>query len=164
MKRTLLLLFLIAGLMLTACGPEATAAPASTQAPEPAPVTEATQAPAIVPTQKPAPETMTFTDDLGHTIELTGYPKSIVSISTSTTEILFAIGAGDQVVGRDEYSVYPEAALDVPSVGAMWEDLPAEAILALEPDLIVAAQIISEDQVQALHDLGLNVYWQANPT
>jgi iron complex transport system substrate-binding protein len=107
---------------------------------------------------------MTFTDDLGHTIELAGYPQKIVSISSSATETLFAIGAGEQVVGRDEYSVYPEAALAVPSVGALWEELPSEAILALEPDLIVAAQIISEDQVAALRDLGLNVYWQANPT
>jgi iron complex transport system substrate-binding protein len=107
---------------------------------------------------------MTFTDDLGNTIELTGYPGKIISLSPSTTEILFAIGAGEQVVGRDEFSVYPEAALEVTSVGAMWDELPSEAILALEPDLVVAAQIISEDQVAALRDLGLNVYWQANPT
>jgi iron complex transport system substrate-binding protein len=106
---------------------------------------------------------MTFTDDLGHEIELEGYPQAIISLSASTTEILFAIGAGSQVVGRDEYSVYPDEALEVTSIGAMWEELPAEAILALEPDLVVAAQIISEDQVQALRDLGLNVYWQANP-
>jgi len=105
-----------------------------------------------------------FTDDMGNTVELDGYPQAIVSISASTTEILFAIGAGGQVVGRDEYSLYPEAALEVTSVGALWEELPAEAILALEPDLVVAAQIISEDQVLALRELGLNVYWQANPT
>jgi iron complex transport system substrate-binding protein len=107
---------------------------------------------------------MTFTDDMGNTVELDGYPQAIVSISASTTEVLFAIGAGDQVVGRDEYSIYPEEALEVTNIGAMWEELPAEAILALEPDLVVAAQIISEDQVLALRDLGLNVYWQANPT
>ena len=68
------------------------------------------------------------------------------------------------MVGRDEFSVYPEAALEVTNIGAMWDELPSEAILALEPDLVVAAQIISEDQVVALRDLGLNVYWQANPT
>jgi iron complex transport system substrate-binding protein len=107
---------------------------------------------------------MAFTDDLGKTIELEGYPQKIVSLSPSTTEILFAIGAGGQVVGRDEFSVYPEAALEVTNIGAMWDELPSEAILALEPDLVVAAQIISEDQVVALRDLGLNVYWQANPT
>jgi len=150
MKRNILILFMIIGLLLTACGPEAPATPVSNQE--------------TTPTEEPMPEKMVFEDDLGNTIELDGYPQSIVSISASTTEILFAIGAGDQVVGRDEYSIYPEEALKVTSVGAMWEELPAEAILALEPDLVVAAQIISEDQVNALRDLGLNVYWQANPT
>ena len=80
------------------------------------------------------------------------------------TEILFAIGAGDQLVGRDDFSLYPEEALEVESVGSLWEGLPTEAILALEPDLILAAEIISEENVQALLDLGLNVYWQSNPT
>jgi iron complex transport system substrate-binding protein len=138
MKRNMLILILTVGLLLSACGPSAPIAPAA--------------------------ETMTFTDDLGNTIELAGTPQKIVSLSPSTTEILFAIGAGDQVVGRDEFSVYPEAALEVTNIGAMWDELPSEAILALEPDLVVAAQIISEDQVVALRDLGLNVYWQANPT
>jgi len=150
MKRNILILFMIIGLLLTACGPEAPATPVSNQE--------------TTPTEEPMHEKMVFEDDLGNTVELDGYPQSIVSISASTTEILFAIGAGDQVVGRDEYSIYPEEALKVTSVGAMWEELPAEAILALEPDLVVAAQIISEDQVNALRDLGLNVYWQANPT
>ncbi len=164
MKRNIPILFLTLGLLLSACGPEAPAVPASDQDPEPAAVTGAV--PGLEPeiTEEPAPEKMTFIDDLGITIELEGYPQAIVSISASTTEILFAISAGAQVVGRDEYSLYPEEALNVASIGAMWEELPAEAILALEPDLVVAAQIISEDQVTALRDLGLNVYWQANPT
>ena len=164
MKRNILIFFMMVGLLLSACGPEVTAVPASDQEPEAATVTELTQTPMPEPTEEPAPEMMVFEDDMGNTIELEGYPQAIISLSASTTEILFAIGAGDQVVGRDEYSIYPDEALEVTSVGAMWEELPAEAILALEPDLIVAAQIISEDQVQALRDLGLNVYWQANPT
>ncbi|MBC8334939.1 MAG: ABC transporter substrate-binding protein [Anaerolineales bacterium] len=142
------------GLLLGACTPAAT--------PPEIPVeVESTDVPK--PAEEPQPEGMIFVDDLGNTIELSEYPQAIVSISASTTEVLFAIGAGDQVVGRDEYSVYPEAALDVTSVGALWEELPTEAILALEPDLVVAAEIISEDQALALRDLGLNVYWQANP-
>jgi len=164
MKPNIIVLFVIVGLLLTACGPEATSAPASNPEPEPTTVTEPTEASMSEPTEEPMPEMMVFEDDMGNTIELAGYPQAIVSISASTTEILFAIGAGDQVVGRDEYSIYPEAALEVTNIGAMWEELPAEAILALEPDLIVAAQIISEEQVTALRDLGLNVYWQANPT
>jgi iron complex transport system substrate-binding protein len=108
-------------------------------------------------------ELMEFTDDLGRTIELPGYPQAIVSLSPSTTEILFAIGAGEQVVGRDDVSLYPAEAQEVTSVGSLWGELPAEAILALEPDLVLVGEIISEEQVQALADLGLTVYWQANP-
>ncbi|MBT3313185.1 MAG: ABC transporter substrate-binding protein [Anaerolineae bacterium] len=158
-KRFTLFLLLILSLMLGACTPEVTPR-GEAVVPDPEVVEEA---PVPEPTEEPAPEMMVFTDDLGNTIELTEYPKAIVSLSASTTEVLFAIGAGEQVVGRDEYSLYPEKVLEVTSIGAMWEDLPAEAILALEPDLIVAAEIISEDQVIALRELGLNVYWQANP-
>jgi iron complex transport system substrate-binding protein len=155
---------LIIGVLLGACTPEA-----SPTATSPIPEAAPSEAPATIqPTQEPEPEPepekLIFVDDLGNTIEFIEYPQTIVSLSPSTTEILFAIGAGDQVVGRDEYSLYPEEALEVTSVGALWGELPIEAILVLEPDLIVAAQIISEDQVQELRDLGLNVYWQANPT
>lgn len=163
MKRNIPILLITAGLLLSACGPAAAVTPASTQDPEPAPETEAALGAEIEATEQPAPEMMVFVDDLGITIELAEYPQAIVSLSASTTEILFAIGAGEQVVGRDEYSLYPEEALELPSVGAIWSDLPTEVILALEPDLVVAAQIISEDQALALRDLGLNVYWQTNP-
>jgi len=116
----------------------------------------------------PGPEEMEWplviTDDLGNTIELQEYPQAIVSLSPSTTEILFVIGAGEQIVGRDEFSLYPEAALEVESIGSLWEGVPTEAILALEPDLVIAAQIVSEENIQVLLDLGLPVYWQANPT
>jgi iron complex transport system substrate-binding protein len=158
MNRNILILIMTLGLLLAACGPAVVETPAAERSTAPA------SAPVEEPTEEPAPEVMVFTDDMGNTVELAGYPQAIVSLSASSTETLFAIGAGEQVVGRDEYSVYPEAALAVTSVGALWEELPSEAILALEPDLVVAAQIISEDQVNALRDLGLNVYWQANPT
>lgn len=164
MKNTKLsLLFTIllsATLVLGACTPktETMEMPASQEA------TNAESAPELEPTEEAAPEMMTFTDDTDTTIEFSEYPQAIVSISPSTTETIFAIGAGEQLVGREDMSLYPEEALGIPSVGTLWGELPTETILAMEPDLIVAAQIISEDQVQALRDLGLNVYWQANPT
>ena len=158
-KNSRLFIFLLVfTLLLGACTP---AAPADEAA---VPETPATEAPALDPVDEPEPEPMAFTDDLGVTLEFTEYPQATVSISPSTTEILFAIGAGEQLVGRDDFSLFPEEALEVASVGSLWGELPTEAILALEPDLVVAAQVISEDQVQALRDLGLNVYWQANPT
>ncbi len=126
------------------------------------PVSAANQDPYPGPEEVEWP--LVITDDLGNTIELAEYPQKIVSLSPSMTEILFAIGAGDQLVGRDDYSLYPEAALEVESIGGLWEGVPTEAILALEPDLILAAQIVSEENIQVLLDLGLPVYWQANPT
>ncbi|MFC1997788.1 ABC transporter substrate-binding protein [Chloroflexota bacterium] len=119
-------------------------------------------------TPYPGPEEvewpLVIIDDLGNTIKLMAYPQAIISLSPSTTEILFAVGAGDQVVGRDDLSVYPEAALEVESIGSLWDGVPTETILAAEPDLVVAAEIISEENVQVLIDLGVPVYWQANPT
>jgi iron complex transport system substrate-binding protein len=116
----------------------------------------------------PGPEEISWplivTDDLGNSLEFADYPQRIVSISPSMTEILFAIGAGERLVGRDDFSLYPDEALEVESIGSLWEGVPTEAILALEPDLILAAQIVSEEEVQLLLDLGLPVYWQANPT
>ncbi len=76
---------------------------------------------------------------------------------------MFAIGAGPQIVGREEFSLYPEEALAIPSIGSLFGSLPAEAILALEPDLVIAPEIISPEQISALEDLGLQVYFQANP-
>jgi iron complex transport system substrate-binding protein len=110
-----------------------------------------------------AQQELVFTDDLGNELRFAQYPQAIVSLSPSTTEILFAVGAGGQMVGRDEMSNYPAEALALESVGAMWGELPVESILAAEPDLVVVAQIISAETVAALQDLGLQVYWQANP-
>ena len=166
-KLTLLVicLALAAGLLLTACSPDINSGNNSnnnieqTEAPTEAP--EATSEPEV--TEEPQPITLVFTDGLGRTIELEEPASAIVTLGPSSLESLFVIGAGDQVVGREEYSTYPEEALAVTSVGSLWGELPSEAIVALEPDLVIAAEIISEEQVAALEDLGLTVFWQANP-
>jgi iron complex transport system substrate-binding protein len=66
-------------------------------------------------------------------------PSRIVSISPSTTEALFAVGAGKQVVGRSRYCDYPPEVLALPQVGG-YVDPSFEAILALRPDLVVGAR------------------------
>lgn len=155
MRRNYLIYNLMLGLLLSACAPAVTVTPAA--------AIRETETVVNEPTVASTPEKMIFTDDLGNTIEFTEYPKSIISISPSITEILFAIGAADQIIGRDDASIYPEEALNITSIGSLWGELPTETILALEPDLVIAAEIISEDQAAALRELGLNVYWQANP-
>jgi iron complex transport system substrate-binding protein len=94
---------------------------------------------------------------------LEGPAQTIISISPSLTEILFGVGAGDRLIGRDSNSTYPEEALGALDLGGMWDGIPIEDILAMEPDLILAGEIFSADAIEELRDLGLTVYWQANP-
>lgn len=68
-----------------------------------------------------------------------GPARRVVSISASTTEALFAVGAGAQVVGRSRFCDHPAEALALPVVGG-FVDPSLEAVLALEPDLVVGAR------------------------
>jgi iron complex transport system substrate-binding protein len=106
---------------------------------------------------------MTFTDGLGRTVTLTGPAQRVVSMSPSNTEILFAVGAGAQTVGRDEFSDYPAEAINLPAIGGSWGGYDVEAIVKLKPDLVLAAGINTPEQVKALADVGLTVYLLANP-
>lgn len=71
-------------------------------------------------------------------------PKRIISTAPGITEILFALGIGDRVVGATEYCVYPEAAKKIPRTGT-WIAPNMEAILAARPDLVIV-------QKTAIHD------------
>jgi iron complex transport system substrate-binding protein len=135
LRKTLLSTLLV--MLLTACAPQA--APTS------------------------APATLTFTDGLGRDIKLDGPAQRIISMAPSNTEILFAIGAGDQVIGRDQLSDYPEEAKNADDIGSTFEALNTELIVSLEPDLVLAAEINTAEQVNQLEDLGLTVYYLKNP-
>jgi iron complex transport system substrate-binding protein len=135
LRKALLITLLIT--LLTACAPQAIATP--------------------------APETLTFTDGLGREINLNGPAQRIVSLAPSNTEILFAIGAGDQVVGRDQLSDYPEDAKKATDIGPAFETLNTELIVSLKPDLVLAAEINTPEQVKQLEELGLTVYYLNNP-
>jgi iron complex transport system substrate-binding protein len=88
-----------------------------------------------------------------------GVPQRIVSISASTTEALFAIGAGKQVVGRSRYCDYPPEALSLPTVGG-YTDPNIEALLALQPDLVVGARgPIGPGIVKTLEDRGIATWF-----
>jgi iron complex transport system substrate-binding protein len=100
---------------------------------------------------------------LGRSISLAATPQRIVSLAPSATEILYAVGAGAQMVGRDSFSNYPEEAKALPEVGGSMGSYSYEVITSLNPDLVVAAEINTPEQVKALEDLGLTVYYIANP-
>ena len=147
LRRTLLLTLFIA--LLTACAPQSTptVAPTATD-------TIATQ----------APTNIALTDGLGREITLAEIPQRVVSLAPSNTEILFAVGAGSQVVGRDEFSDYPKEAKSVKSVGGSMGQYSVEAIVALKPDLVFAAEINTPELVKQLEDLGLTIFYLKNPT
>ncbi len=106
---------------------------------------------------------LTFTDGLGREVTLDETPQRIISLAPSNTEILFAIGAGEQIVGRDALSDFPEEAKAVTDIGSTFEALNTELIVSLEPDLVLAAEINTPEQVKQLEDLGLTVYYLKNP-
>ena len=103
-------------------------------------------------------------DGLNRPVELQGIPKRIVSLAPSNTEILFAIGAGKQVVGRDSFSNFPAQAASVQDIGGSTGNYDTEAIVALKPDLVLAGEINTPELVNSLQKLGLTVYYLPNPT
>jgi iron complex transport system substrate-binding protein len=159
-------LFILLILILTlpsACSPARTPSPTATVTEPFNPVIE--PSPTIPPTAVPTSEVITLTDDLGRTITLTSPAQRVVSIAPSNTEILFAIGAGPQVVGRDETSDYPPEAKALPTIGG-YSGFNLEAIVALHPDLVLAqgGGLNSPELIASLEHLGLTVYVLPNPS
>jgi iron complex transport system substrate-binding protein len=109
------------------------------------------------------PSLVIVTDLRGKEFSFEQPAARIVSLAPSNTEILFAVGAGKQVVGRDTFSDYPAEALNVTDIGGGFGALDTETILASTPDLVLAGELTPAEQVQALEDLGLRVFVLGNP-
>lgn len=78
---------------------------------------------------------VTFTDDASREVTIETEPQSIVSIQASNTEMVFALGLGDKVIGVSDYCNYPAEVLDIEKVGA--QDINVELILTLLPDVVL---------------------------
>lgn len=97
-------------------------------------------------------------DDAGGTVTLQAPAHRIISLAPNVTELLYAAGAGGDIVGATAYSDYPEAAKNLPRVGS-GAGLDIEAVVALHPDLIVAWKTGNPPwQVERLRKLGLSVF------
>ena len=95
-------------------------------------------------------------DGLGRSVAIEKIPQRIISLSPSNTEILFALGLDDKVVGVTEYCNYPQAAATKPKVGG-FSTVDIEKVVSLEPDLVLATNIHSKTVIPALEKLGLTV-------
>ena len=99
----------------------------------------------------------TFIDGLGRTVNIEEVPETIISLAPSNTEILYALGLEDKLVGVTEYCDYPEAAQDKPKIGG-FNTVDIERVVEIQPDLILAANIHRDEAIPALERLGLTVF------
>ena len=162
MKKNQIFSLLLAAVMLfavlTGCAAKAEPAQPETAQTETAPEAEA-EAPAADSPAEPAQDTaaVTLTDMTGREITLAAPAERIVALTASDCEILYALGAGDLLVGRGEYCDYPAEVADVPSVQSGYET-NIEQIIALAPQvLIMSTMAQTEEQVQQLEAAGVHV-------
>ena len=131
MTRRFALLFAL--LFLVSCTPTTSTSPSPTATPK------ASVAAAAFPTS--------VTDFQGRSVSISKRPERIVSIGPSNTEFLFALGAGDRIVGDDDFSDQPAAAKTKEHVGGVKVNL--EKVVSLKPDLIVTVKF-SDGTIEAL--------------
>jgi len=99
-------------------------------------------------------QTRSVVDDRGVRVTLAASPERIVSLLPSLTETVCALGACERLVAVDTYSNWPQSVRALPHVGGI-DDAQMESILALRPDLVLAAT--STRAVARLESLGLKV-------
>ena len=144
-------------LFLTACAPALTPIPTASAVPPTSIPTTATAEKKAYP--------QTHSDALERSVTIAARPMRIVSLAPSVTETLFAIGAGPQVVGRTKFCNYPPEVASLPEIGGFSaKSISVEAILALEPDLVVAGSRSQKDVVAALAAQGITVFTLAPET
>ena len=98
----------------------------------------------------------TITDYLNTDVVLEQEPERVVTLVPSETEIVFALEAEDKLVGVNGYSDYPAEASAIESIGDA--AINVEAVVALEPDLVLASYSMNGDYIDTLRNLGVTVY------
>jgi iron complex transport system substrate-binding protein len=149
-------------LVLSACGNNTAGNQGTGNAEEAAQTTQNAGANAATDPSAAQETTYPYTvkDFTGKEFTFDAAPERIVSLAPSETEVLFALGLDEQVAGVSDLDDYPEAVKDKPRMGGF--QVNVEAIVAAQPDLIVAASLIDAATVKSLTDMGMKVL-QSNP-
>ena len=95
-------------------------------------------------------------DDLGRNVQIKNVPQRIISLSPSNTEIVYALGLEDRLIGVTTYCNYPPEVKDKIQV-SQFSNIDIEKVVALEPDLILADSLHEADVIPALERLGITV-------
>lgn len=111
------------------------------------------------PLPSPTPAGLTLVDDEGTSVRLPGVPHRVVSFTPATTELLYALGEGDRLVGRTEYDDYPPEAAGLPVVVTFDGGVLIEKVVDLEPDLVIAGgnNFTPTGDITRLRELGVPV-------
>jgi iron complex transport system substrate-binding protein len=148
-------------LVLAACGTSGASAPPTIPPGATGSLVPAATATPVATPEPSAPPAfpVTLTDDEGPAVALADAPEQIVSLTPAETEILYALGAGDRVVGKvEDVANFPPEAKDVPVV-ATFSGVDIEQIVALKTDLVIAGGNggTQPDAIQKLRDLKIPV-------
>jgi iron complex transport system substrate-binding protein len=131
------ILVVLIAVLLAACGTGSTSS-ATTPANATGSLVPATTATPGVSAAPSATYPVSLTDDEGTTVALKAEPQKIVSLTPAETEVLFALGVGDRVVGKvEDIASFPPEAKDVPVVGT-FNGVDVEKIVAAGADLVIA--------------------------
>lgn len=98
---------------------------------------------------------LALTDDLGREVTVEAQPQTVVSLTASNTEILFALGLGSQVAGVDAWSNYPEEAAALENKVGDYNGPNIELIVSLKPDVVFAGNSLQADAISQLEQLGI---------
>ncbi|MFH1382160.1 MAG: ABC transporter substrate-binding protein [Chloroflexota bacterium] len=109
------------------------------------------------------PSPIEITDQLGRVVKLDKIPERIISLAPSNTEILYALGLADKLVGVTDYCNYPPEVKEKESIGG-FSTPNIEKIIALAPDLIVAASLHQKTVIPNLEARGMTVFALAPKT
>ena len=116
--------------------------------------------PQMMPTTSPTTTNssypMNVTDNFGRVLTISHMPERIVSLSPANTEILFALGLGDRIVGGTDYDDYPADAKNITHVSG-FSGVSYEKIGNVTPDVIFAEDMTSQDAVNQLQTMGYPV-------
>lgn len=112
---------------------------------------------------QPAAGPVVVKDGEGKEFRMDKPAQKIISLAPSNAEILYAIGAGKQVVAREDFTNYPEEVKSLPSVGGSTGKYSLEQIAKLQPDLILASPLTAPDVIKSLQDITPNVFVVPNP-
>lgn len=149
MLNTRILFAILLTLSVSGCGGGAITPPI----PTPPPVITVPAAATPTVTRTPT----VYTDSANRKVSIVGVPQRLISLAPSNTEILFALDLGKQVVGVDAFSDFPSEAKSLTQIGGSGNQFNFEQIVALKPDLVLAASTTPADAIKKLEDLKIAV-------